>query len=178
MTTKQKSTVLLDPEHPDFFPLVLGLRIVPGGQSFAFDDYRYEGNQKKYITVGSSPTSDIIIDDPAVSRRHCLIERKVTAVTVFDSGSRNGTFVNGTRVTESVLIPGSVLTIGTTRLFAWDADSRRAIVASSIPSFLQNALIMYDGNVTQTAGAIGVPKSTLAGWLRGKFRKRTPSNEE
>ena len=178
MTTKQDSTVVLDPEHPDFLPLVLGLRIVPSGQSFSFDDFRYERSQKKYISVGSSPTADISIDDPAVSRRHCLIERKVTAVTVFDCASRNGIWVNGTRVTQSVLVPGSVLTIGTTSLFAYNARAQHAVIASSIPSFLHNAMIVHRGNLSKTAVAIGVPKTTLKGWINGKFRKCTPGDEE
>lgn len=177
MTIKQDSTVSLEPENLDFFPLVLGLRTIPSGKSFAFDDFRYQGSQKKYITVGSSPTADVSIDDPAVSRRHCLIERKVNAVTVFDCKSRNGTWVNGARVTESVLIPGSLLTLGTTSLLAYDDCSRRTIIACSIPSFLHNALIVYEGNLSETADAIGVPKSTLWGWVHGKFRKYTSSHK-
>jgi pSer/pThr/pTyr-binding forkhead associated (FHA) protein len=49
----------------------------------------------------------------AISRRHCEIVTSETEVLVRDLGSRNGTLVNGTRITEeTVLLNGDVLMVG------------------------------------------------------------------
>jgi predicted component of type VI protein secretion system len=52
------------------------------------------------LTIGRSPSSDLpIVWDPSVSRLHAQLERIGTAWTLSDEGlSRNGSFVNGTRV--------------------------------------------------------------------------------
>jgi hypothetical protein len=50
------------------------------------------------IVVGRAPACDVVLDSPEVSRNHCRIEALNGAVLVTDLGSRNGTFVNGTRI--------------------------------------------------------------------------------
>ncbi|MEQ8208489.1 MAG: SpoIIE family protein phosphatase [Lacipirellulaceae bacterium] len=51
-------------------------------------------------SVGRSPESDVVVDVAAVSRRHAVIENNGDSVFVRDMGSRNGTYVNGSRVVE------------------------------------------------------------------------------
>jgi pSer/pThr/pTyr-binding forkhead associated (FHA) protein len=48
--------------------------------------------------VGRDPECDRLIDDPAASRRHCAFTLRHGRVWVEDLGSRNGTFLNGTRL--------------------------------------------------------------------------------
>jgi transcriptional regulator of acetoin/glycerol metabolism len=51
--------------------------------------------------------------DDRVSRMHARVERRDGAFTLEDLGSRNGTFLNGERVTEKVpLKPGGLIRIG------------------------------------------------------------------
>lgn len=51
------------------------------------------------LTVGRQSLPDqVMLDHPAVSRRHTAFERKDGAVIARDLGSTNGTFVNGTRI--------------------------------------------------------------------------------
>jgi pSer/pThr/pTyr-binding forkhead associated (FHA) protein len=52
--------------------------------------------------------ADLLIDDPQVSRRHASVRPAGDALEVEDHGSRNGTWVNGTRIA------------GPTRLAPWD----------------------------------------------------------
>ncbi len=69
--------------------------------------------------VGSNPSCDIVIDDPFVSGRHCMIERRVSgAIVVRDSESRNGTYIDGNPVEGAELRVGSYLSIGRTTLVA------------------------------------------------------------
>ena len=54
-----------------------------------------------------------------VSRRHCLIERRASGLTVSDLGSTNGTYVNGRRLEQHrayPLVHGDHLILGTLHL--------------------------------------------------------------
>lgn len=63
-------------------------------------------------TVGRHPDSDIFLDDITVSRHHCRFRSEGGVFSVEDSGSTNGTYVNGERVDQSVLQPGDEVIIG------------------------------------------------------------------
>jgi pSer/pThr/pTyr-binding forkhead associated (FHA) protein len=66
------------------------------------------------ILVGRAPSADVRIDDPRVSRLHARIEMRDDGVYVEDLGSRNGTYVDGERVTSSrQLAGGDEITIST-----------------------------------------------------------------
>jgi pSer/pThr/pTyr-binding forkhead associated (FHA) protein len=64
-------------------------------------------------TVGRTARADFIVDAPLVSRLHCRLTAGADdELKVQDLDSTNGIRVNGTRVTESPLRTGDVLTIG------------------------------------------------------------------
>src|SRR5215210_1778877 len=69
------------------------------------------------IVVGREG-DDLSFDDPELSRRHALICPGVPdGLTVQDLGSRNGTFVNGNRITAATpLRPGDEIALGATTL--------------------------------------------------------------
>ena len=68
------------------------------------------------VTVGRSKAeSNIAIDDPRASRKHCqlLLDASEKTITVKDLGSSNGTKVNGEKIkVATVLNSGDVLTVG------------------------------------------------------------------
>lgn len=66
--------------------------------------------------LGRSRDSDIFIVDPSVSRHHALLEVRGGELVVRDSGSTNGTFVNGERVQLRTLHPGDVVAFGKTQM--------------------------------------------------------------
>ncbi len=71
------------------------------------DEFLIGRSQKCHLCAGSS----------SVSRRHCAITRKDTAVSIADLGSSNGTLVNDKKITEEVqLSSGDVIGIGTLKL--------------------------------------------------------------
>jgi hypothetical protein len=56
-------------------------------------------------TLGRSSDNDVIAEDPFVSRRHCAILLHSTAFAeLYDTASKNGTYVNGTSLTASVAL--------------------------------------------------------------------------
>ncbi len=67
-------------------------------------------------TVGRHPDSDIFLDDITVSRHHCRLILDASGLTVEDSGSTNGTYVNGERVDRAHLAPGDEVIVGKFRL--------------------------------------------------------------
>ncbi len=104
----------------------LALRFISGkyqGGEFPLDD----GQQ---VVVGRSSDLDMVLVEEMVSRRHAIISFKDGVVAIEDLGSTNGTFVNGEKVTKTVLREGDRILIGTNilkviRLSSPHADSRR-----------------------------------------------------
>jgi len=69
--------------------------------------------------IGRGESNDIIIDgDRSISRTHCLLFEKDGRIFAQDSGSRNGTSINGAPVKEdaSELRDGDILRLGLSRL--------------------------------------------------------------
>ena len=66
--------------------------------------------------LGRAPESEIFLDDVTVSRRHAEISRLKNGFTIHDSGSLNGTYLNGKVITESELTSGDEVQIGKFRL--------------------------------------------------------------
>jgi len=64
------------------------------------------------IAIGRDPASDVVLDDPLVSRHHARVERQGDALVLRDDGSSNGTWVGSHRVAEAILRPGLTVRIG------------------------------------------------------------------
>ena len=67
---------------------------------------------KKRLTIGRTQQNDIQLQAPHISRRHAVIMTEGDVTRVIDWGSKNGVYVNSTRVTEHFLASGDVLMIG------------------------------------------------------------------
>src|SRR5262245_43093010 len=63
--------------------------------------------------IGRGRGIAIILPHPLVSRQHCEVYESGGQLMVRDLGSLNGTLVKDERITESVLCPGELLTVGT-----------------------------------------------------------------
>ena len=85
-------------------------------------------------SLGSHPENSEPVDDPCVSRFHCRLHlREDGRLWVRDLGSRNGTFVDGLRVTEAELLPGAVLRLGG-RTFRIESGER--VREGELPGFV------------------------------------------
>ena len=84
------------------------------------------------MTIGRAPSSDVVLLDESISRTHAELAWDATAgsARVTDVGGRNGTLVNGIRLTEGVptnLESGAVIVFGAVKcryyspsdFFAW-----------------------------------------------------------
>jgi pSer/pThr/pTyr-binding forkhead associated (FHA) protein len=69
--------------------------------------------KKDEFLIGRSPECHLCAGSTSISRRHCAITRNGTSVTIKDLGSRNGTLVNGEKITGEVeLQSGDDIAIG------------------------------------------------------------------
>lgn len=66
--------------------------------------------------IGRGLAADVRLESPSVSRRHALVIVEGDEAVLVDDRSRNGTWVNGERVTRAVLRDGDAIDIGTTRM--------------------------------------------------------------
>ena len=63
-------------------------------------------------TIGRVEDNTFPIVEPSVSSHHCEVLLRGTDIVVRDLNSTNGTFINGEKVTESVLKSGQILRLG------------------------------------------------------------------
>jgi pSer/pThr/pTyr-binding forkhead associated (FHA) protein len=84
----------------------------------------FDRELKKIETqIGKGPRNDIVIADPAVSTSHAVLRSENGGYTITDIGSRNGTSVNGKRITTTEkLNHGDVIGMGVTKLTFRFAD--------------------------------------------------------
>lgn len=68
---------------------------------------------RERTTLGRRPDNHIVLSDLAVSGEHCAFELSgLSDVVVIDSGSTNGTYINGAMVKMHLLKDGDVIAIG------------------------------------------------------------------
>ena len=69
------------------------------------------------VTIGRDTRSDVFLDDITVSRHQAEIRRRGSDLVLVDTGSFNGTYLNGERINEeAVLAQGDELQFGKFRL--------------------------------------------------------------
>src|ERR1700730_1008059 len=67
------------------------------------------------VSIGRLVSNDICLDDPFVSRHHCVIRNEGEQYLIEDLNSANGTCLNGERVNAGSLKEGCLIQIGTSR---------------------------------------------------------------
>jgi len=80
-------------------------------------------SERGEILVGRREGVDLVLNEPAASRNHCLLRVDGNGVRLIDLGAVNGTEVDGEKVTQALLVPGQEFRIGDTtiRLLAFAA---------------------------------------------------------
>jgi len=64
------------------------------------------------FTIGRAPDCDVVISEPAVSRRHAEVRWQAGTWQLADTGSRNGTYVDGARIQAAPLSALCRVTLG------------------------------------------------------------------
>lgn len=80
--------------------------------------FKRDGSHKTFplpsnvTVIGRRRNCDLCIPLLPVSRKHCQLNQSNNALEIRDLGSRNGTYLNGKRITEAGVKPGDYITIG------------------------------------------------------------------
>ena len=121
---------------------------------------------KDRTTLGRGPDNDIVLQNPAVSSRHCAFDLKgLSDVFVEDVGSTNGTFVNNKKIKRQRLRDEDVVAIAGFRLryLSASADSGfGATAAMALPSALWDGALKIGKAATKS----GTPGQKLDAALK------------
>jgi adenylate cyclase len=98
------------------------------------DDTQIVKLEKVRITLGRREDNDIVLNDMFVSRNHAEVEKKNVFYYIRDQQSRYGTFVNGTRITETRLDYGDEIQLGNTMVTFVDENKLDQVPAHRKPS--------------------------------------------
>lgn len=133
-------------------------------------------------TIGRAKTNSIVVEDALASRVHATLESTPAGLVIRDNGSSNGTFVNGTLITEARLRDGDIVTIGNTDLLATGNTvvPQRAVTrisgltAHGLALTIDGRQLLDDvsftakpGTLTAVIGPSGAGKSTLVKLIGG-----------
>jgi two-component system, cell cycle response regulator len=77
------------------------------------------------FTIGRHPTNVLRIDEESISRHHARITREGDSYVLEDLGSRNGSFVAGSRVTRQAIEDGTSLALGAHVTFRFQLTDTR-----------------------------------------------------
>jgi len=85
--------------------------------------------------IGSHASNDIVLRDPMVSRFHCRLVREDGVWRLRDSGSMNGTKLDGVRVRDADVLEGGVLAIGDSVVRIQTGAPQKEDIVPMLPSF-------------------------------------------
>jgi DNA-binding NtrC family response regulator len=87
------------------------------------------------VVLGADAACDVVLGDPAVSRKHVSIVPCEAGFDVTDLGSRNGTWLDGAKLSRAVVQAGSTLRIGASLIQLLPAEEPVDIPPSTATSF-------------------------------------------
>ncbi len=90
-------------------PLPAKLKVIAGNDlNLTIDVYTAQ------INIGRHSDSQLFLQDSSVSRLHAFILNEDGQHLIYDGKSRNGTYLNGQRITKQTLQHGDIIKIGNT----------------------------------------------------------------
>jgi len=85
---------------------------IPPNAFFVIDGVKFYPLAKPIINIGRRLENDLVIDDPRVSRNHAQLRAIEGNYVLIDLSSTAGTFVNGNRVTQTIIYPNDSISLG------------------------------------------------------------------
>src|SRR5438067_12280778 len=95
-------------------------------------------------TIGRVEDNTFQIAEPSVSSHHCEVLLRGGDIVVHDLNSTNGTFINGEKVSESVLKPGQVLRLGQIEM-RLETEAPAGAAAAPPKKALDHTMVMQRG---------------------------------
>jgi hypothetical protein len=146
-------------------PAIVGHVGPLGGLRFPIDDAP--------ITFGRKDDNSVVIASARASRFHAEVVQEAGGYVLYDRESRNGTLVNGNRVTSHVLQPGDEITIGDeTFIFEMTAEVETVADDPALQEFIRTAVHVEPAQVLHVTisggGPVGLSFALLLEHLLGR----------
>ena len=84
------------------------------------------------VTIGRDEGNQICIPDDQISRFHIRIKKRGRLLIVEDLESRNGTFINGDRIINSVVRTGDKIHVGSTEIMVFSTEAEISLDTFSL----------------------------------------------
>ncbi|MEQ1690738.1 MAG: FHA domain-containing protein, partial [Gemmatimonas sp.] len=137
-------------------------------------DRRFQLERGATLVVGRELACEIPILDAGVSRRQSEVRADAQGISITDLDSRNGTWINGVRITQARARLGDVIAFGTvafTLLEVAEAERRPTLVGSALDGastvVLERAVPSRETALAEVAGQRLSKLVTLAQRLGG-----------
>lgn len=128
------------------------------------------------LRIGRKAGNDLVLADEKTSGVHAEVVLEGDRHVLRDLGSTNGTFLDGKRVTEIVLTPGDVVTIGRLRVkFREDGAAAVPDAGDLAVRRLDASRLQRRGGSTALLAALFVVGLGLGGWL--SWQNREPGED-
>ncbi len=122
------------------------------------------------ISIGRAKSSNLVLDDPSVSRQHAVVHSTIDGRwQIIDRSSANGVKVNGRVVKEATLSGNDEILLGEYRLRFFDDSTSREMVSygtAKLPSSVTKAMgkSAYSGTFlpVQPLGNLAIPQATAS----------------
>jgi pSer/pThr/pTyr-binding forkhead associated (FHA) protein len=105
---------------------------IPADAFLIINGDRHVDLKEPVLTIGRSPTNQLVLDDPQVSRVHAQLRAIDGAFTIIDLDSTCGTLVNGEPVTQVALRAGDTIVLGDSTLI-YGQESVSSEETTSLP---------------------------------------------
>jgi DNA-binding NtrC family response regulator len=92
-------------------------------------------HEAEVCRIGTHPSNDLTLEDPAVSRFHCRLVLDTDGWRVEDSGSLNGTRLQDLRVYDAALPPEATLSIGNSLVLIRSTEASGKTLVPMMPNF-------------------------------------------
>jgi len=116
----------------DIAPPQLSLTVVNDGGRPASRTLIHQGD---VCRIGTHPSNDLTLDDPAVSRFHCRLVLDTGGWRVEDSGSLNGTRLETLRIYNAALPREAALSVGNSQIRVRGVEAVDKTLVPMMPSF-------------------------------------------
>ncbi len=115
-------------------PLPAGANLCPVCQSPVF--------LKTSVRIGRAPDNDIVLSNDQVGRYHASISYQGGVYTLSDNQSRNGTYLNGQKISISRVAPGDKIRLANAEILDWNAITA-AFSGGASPGYAASAPRQY-----------------------------------